>query len=702
MIEHSQTFIKHFKGASGNPAAMALSGMIERSEQDKKLELSNFAHDRLIDPDTQANSLLNGLFVSSPLHGLSHHIRMDAVHAVEKPLMAPDINKLWVFHEQPKARASAPEGSKNEPENEMLQAWRDFIDKNNITALSDLSDDLRLSGIEGSQRVMFGGSIQFHRRSSSTLELNGTWYDYNKDLRPRPVRGEFHLVPELKMLKLETRNQLENIPYEIDDELAPGLFDLVHSPIGEKRILYHEFAGTHAKRIDFSATAISRFAKYFREKEKPDVRAIGTDAWRIIIPATRRPDKVILSAVSSALHESGGRILDISGTVAGETLLPLVRKIMIRLDLGTSWYSSGEGERLGIVLWPPDLSEVPSAHRKAVTINVDQIPEFATCWGRDPVRLTGDIPRLLYASSIANCTSYVRSLVPVPPEGLRYEDHGAPSADDTTKPQFVECALALFEPLVDPDTGHFYTDIEIDTGNSYNAFVRLGLVRYQSDCLRFTAPNPYNLEVSVPIPTQISVMPGRKLGCRVGENAGIILNYSGIGYSEMSAKSLELSGEDTPPWQSAVDKLQTTTVDVILLWRTRDREYSGVPVGERSTLNGEFWLAEIVDMPPTVAGPGFLHEWEFQVDIVQQGETCSKCREREQLIVELPTGPGNLEIVIREYEHYLADALAESESYSNTTDSPFPAEFNTRVIKRVVSSFTVDVEAGVIQNNESK
>lgn len=693
MLASGREFLKYFETASSGPVGTALAEMFTRAAQTKLLSTS--VSSLSTDPVTvETGSLYDRLLVSIPLHGISHALTMEVIHAVEKPLKPPRIRNLWTIHEQLPA-AEIAEAANTGPNDMMLQSWRDFIDANSLSADSVLSEQLRRLGKEGSQRVLIGGSVEFHRRSTSSLEVNGIWDDYTKDLRPRLVGSEFMIGPESKVLKLESRNQLENIPYEILNEPEPGLFDLVFTPIHEKRLLFHEFAGTHAKRIKFTTTAISRFAKHFKGSKKLEVRSDGNSQWTLVIPSTRRPDKVLLDSVSSALHESGGRIFDIQGAGAGRSLLPLDRKVMIRLDLGVSWYSSGEDEKLGVVLWPPDLVDTPSAHKRALKSQVNGIPDFATCWGRDPVRLTGDVPRLLLRSSIANCTSYARAMVPVPPEDRKSGESVQSQGVESSKLGFVECVLALFKPLVDPDTGHFYVDVEIDAGNSYNAFVRFGLVRYQSESLSFGPED--NLEVSIPIRKQVSIMPARKLGCRLAGNESIIFNFSGVGYSQVNAGLLDtdLEGKTNPDWQAALDKLQTTTIDVVALWRSHSRDYSGVPL---RPVTGSSELAELVDVPPTVAGPGFLNEWEFQIDFVKSEQSCPTCRERRQLVIETPNEPGNVEIVIREYEHYPADRYADDITIDEQDVSPFPEKYNTRLIKRVVSSFTVDLELDNAKN----
>ncbi|NEJ82111.1 hypothetical protein GR268_36640 [Rhizobium leguminosarum] len=697
-IAEVETLVRqHSRLKEGSPAAAAvvrlshpLSDGGAVSLLSEQLHSSQFG-------ELATSDAVNGIFASIPIHGLSHNTVMELIHAVEKPLLAPRIVNLWAVHEQMAAPESGTGSSSADPEDVVRESWRRFIKEHGLTSSTTFEGGLaklRLAGVEGSRRVLLGGAIDFHRRSTSTLELNGKWLDYTKDIGPRRgADGKFEFVPVSKSFKLDPRKQLENIPYEINGDPTAGQFDLVFDELLSPRFLFHEFDGTHAKRIDISAVAISRFAKYFKDKPNyvPDVRRGDGQTSTLVIPSTRRPDKVAVASVSTALHEDGGRVLDISDATVGRTLLPLARKIAIRLDLGNNWFSSGFSEKLGVVLWPPNLFDTPSAHGEGLR-RIDCLPKFATCWGRDPVRMTGDLPRLLPASAIVNCTAYGIARVPVPPEEDAQAHAGSTRQGAALPLAFVDCALALFEPMVDPDTGHFYVDIEVDPGNSYNAFVHLGLVRYQANSLHF---NDYDLQASLPIECHVTVMPRRKLEARISDQ-GIILNYSGTGYAGTNAgvlRNQRVSQAERQDLTAKLDRLDVSRIDVSVLWRSRDREHSGIPVALRPAhWGGPRKIAEIADMPPTVATPGFTLGWEFQIDFTSPNNACPVCRDREQITVETPNEDGNFQIVIREYEHYLADEYNSDGMREPEHTFPSPEKFNSRLVRRVVSSFSVDVE----------
>ena len=144
----------------------------------------------------------------------------------------------------------------------------------------------------------------------------------------------------------------------------------------------------------------------------------------------------------------------------------------VRVYLGRPWWSSGEGELLGVVVYPvPPGIFAPSGYPPT-------LEPFVTRYGRDPLRLTNAVR------------------IPTSKDFPLAKTIG-------TKIDLIEAASTKPLALVDVvghevgfDTTHqlWYSDIEINTSApgpnlgpdlfSYWPFVRLGLVRYQPASLR--------------------------------------------------------------------------------------------------------------------------------------------------------------------------------------------------------------------------
>jgi hypothetical protein len=122
---------------------------------------------------------------------------------------------------------------------------------------------------------------------------------------------------------------------------------------------------TLARVMTVEIVAGSRTSTFFRKPET-DAVYFGQDATtrskpsrRIPIPSTAAPASVVpmsivpsFRLVSEALTTSAGR----GGDSLSDLKVVVKRHIRLRIRLQRPWFSSGVGERLGIVLWPPDLA----------------------------------------------------------------------------------------------------------------------------------------------------------------------------------------------------------------------------------------------------------------------------------------------------------------------------------------------------------
>jgi hypothetical protein len=204
------------------------------------------------------------------------------------------------------------------------------------------------------------------------------------------------------------------------------------------------------------------------------------------------------------------------------------------------WFSSGEGERLGIVLWPPEIASRIQAHPDTVSrdyfdetptnttaISLPQMSDldlgpggpFVTRWGGDPIK-SGTRPpgSLVTASQLPDIDTAARALMDGPllvgehkGDGPLYVPRAtmplpapAGSAPDAKRPpETMEVALLAYSPRFDLDSECWYVDLDFKPGAVPTPFVRLGLVRYQP-----YAATP-ELAVSEPVVEWVQAPPKR-------------------------------------------------------------------------------------------------------------------------------------------------------------------------------------------------
>ncbi len=211
------------------------------------------------------------------------------------------------------------------------------------------------------------------------------------------------------------------------------------------------------------------------------------------------------------------------------------RTAVIRIPLGRGWFSSGEGERLGIVVWPPGLLNAAAGlpPLPAGSSTCPPLPEvlalpdfmdedlgpggrFVTRWGSDPTKGVDQnapahprLPGFLDPSSFKDIghtrsasgmgfTAELASVVRMP---VRVEAPlGQPQADIPLT--MLDVSLVTYEPHFDIETEQWYVDAAIEHPFEAQPFVRLGLVRFQPHA-------PEDLQVSFPTTQWVQLLPRR-------------------------------------------------------------------------------------------------------------------------------------------------------------------------------------------------
>ncbi|MCX7597622.1 MAG: hypothetical protein N2512_01955, partial [Armatimonadetes bacterium] len=226
-------------------------------------------------------------------------------------------------------------------------------------------------------------------------------------------------------------------------------------PLGKAR---HEFHDTKYRKVRYTALATTRFQECF------DRNAIASGTMKITRASAVREIDVLSSARPAApkvlyvipafgwTETSGGPAGPISRTREGGWL---------RVYLERPWFSSGDGELLGVVLpqapqWTPAGVPTPWATLTET---------YTTRWGTDPIWQSAptkaDLAPVDFPAAAATETNLTLEEAP----GFRV-------------------SVAGHNVEYDPDRQLWYSDIQINYGKAYFPFVRLALARYQPNSLK--------------------------------------------------------------------------------------------------------------------------------------------------------------------------------------------------------------------------
>jgi hypothetical protein len=377
------------------------------------------------------------------------------VHAVQQPLGQPEFAALDVEHDQKRSFDPVPLETK---------------------PISGRSDPTELAPITawrrpGATDAYLMGALRVHGASTVRVDLSASWDDPVDDPAETTwttVHREAH-VDELPLPDLIERYLLASGA----DHRRVGHYDPEHDQIAfvragdtmgrpEMRFPFLNAAPRHlledAKhhRVTYTATSTSRFREYFPQTQDLDF--------------TRRSEPVLVDVPASArpLAPSIRYVVPTFGWQR-QTETNLMRSVRfgggLRVYLERPWFSSGDGELLGVTLWNTPYGTLDAESR-------DKFKPFITQWGMDPIwKTAGSLP-VPMIHNFPDSVSFDRAVNLE--EATARSDDGSPGLVD----------VVGFEPQFDEERGLWFADLTVETfGETYMPFVRLALVRYQPDAL---------------------------------------------------------------------------------------------------------------------------------------------------------------------------------------------------------------------------
>ncbi len=256
-----------------------------------------------------------------------------------------------------------------------------------------------------------------------------------------------------------------------------------------------EFGDTKYRLVTYVPLATTRFREHFAKSLRTDQaqitrKGVGKETK---VLNSKRPDGVNLLYVIPSF-----RWLEAEKKLEGNIVRSTRKGGGLRVYMERPWYSSGNGELLGVVLYSTEKftpsSNTPKGGTKGLyDFKIDkgggsktmfesmntllagnkiEIPEqmqaYVTQWGLDPIWLSAPTP----SDNSPRAANFRDPVVVMPSVSLEEVD---------PKQRFT---VVGYEPKYDAERQLWYCDIEMDPGASYYPFVRLALVRLQPDSLK--------------------------------------------------------------------------------------------------------------------------------------------------------------------------------------------------------------------------
>jgi hypothetical protein len=378
------------------------------------------------------------------------------VHALQQPLGHPEFSALRVLHD-----VALEQGIP-------LQA----------EPLAGLADPNQLAPVvayrrPGATDAYLTGALKIHGASTAKVDLFASWIDPADDPstpEPTSTSRSAH-VDEIPLSDLRESTLVASGT----DRRFVGFYDPQHDqiafvrsgdrtgPPGEITSAFfadaaprHLLGDTKHHRVTYSAVAASRYREYFAA-DVPRGFTRASAPVVVDVPASVRPlaPDVVFVVPTFGWQRQTDTNLKRSIRFGGG----------LRVYLRRPWFSSGEGELLGVALWS-------NTNGNLTKINRDKFKPFITQWGMDPIWQTAPLGFVPTISAFPDraATDRAASLE----ERTARTSNGSPGRVD----------VVGFPAEFDPERRLWFADLTLDTpGETYAPFVRLALVRYQPHAL---------------------------------------------------------------------------------------------------------------------------------------------------------------------------------------------------------------------------
>ena len=323
------------------------------------------------------------------------------------------------------------------------------------------------------------------------------------------------------------------------------------SPIAHRMTLQLVVQSRSASAMEtapFYADGTER-ALHRRTPLRPHEQSVVSASTRVGVPAVkrpascapRRPEPSFQMRRMAEAHEDG-----LQHTVE--------RVAKVRLWFARGLFSSGAGERVGIVLWPPEYFDGRDGdfERDLMTVDGREMTltsfedadlgpagSFISRWGGDPIREDASkqsgffIPPGAFAEFAECCCGAgpCSCQAASPHRPAKVGRALLPVSRGDTDSDLKPVSLLTYEPCFDLDRQEWFVDVDLRPGQAAEPFVRFGLVAYQPDA-------PEALRVSRPVTVTASMLARRHVSFEMTDWR---LQVTMTGFGSVGIKDLDVN-----------------------------------------------------------------------------------------------------------------------------------------------------------------
>lgn len=287
----------------------------------------------------------------------------------------------------------------------------------------------------GATNARFGGRVQTHSWTTSSVDFQAKWTD-DVDLMEESTRTTETVDKNANAFKLKI----------VRGPTSPVVFQ----PFTEA----HEFGDTKHHAVTFDLVGHTSFKQYFPPNWPLASNPEGTrftetkeNAFTVNVPSSQPPAPPLVEYIVPSYSWAQSKSAD------GRTATSSRSGNWLRVYLRRPWFSSGNGEKLAVVL-------LGASNTNSYAAMPDKIKQNTTRMGADPVIKTGDVPTTVTTANFLGGEAAVSGL-------------SVPTIKGAT------ASIVPYPVQYDNDKQMWYADIAVNVGMTYTPFVRLALARYQ-------------------------------------------------------------------------------------------------------------------------------------------------------------------------------------------------------------------------------
>ncbi|TXH20649.1 MAG: hypothetical protein E6Q95_05320 [Chitinophagaceae bacterium] len=297
--------------------------------------------------------------------------------------------------------------------------------------------------------------IKLHGHSTGQADIEAEWIDIEDDGMILNTKGFYTILQKAKAFQFNS---------------VYGVHDYIFGDFPDKKIInnpfkaLHQFKDTRHRWVHYKAIATTRYKENFfqlinEKKEAFPITREGNTVQKVNVLSSTRP---LAPQVAYVLPT-----FEWDKVVKGDTIIS-ARVSGLRVYLKRPWFSSGEGEKLAVVLMLPNLQNT------LLDRNTSLYEPFVTTWGFDPTKISGNIQGYIFP---------IKDMF----VGIKKGDANNLYIEDSLSVEEVpggKLPIVAYDVQFDEERNMYYADIMFNIGTTYFPFVKLALAAYQQHSVR--------------------------------------------------------------------------------------------------------------------------------------------------------------------------------------------------------------------------